>query len=166
MPSHSVHLSAEVTRILFIRNLPYDVTSSTMYQIFGQYGGIRQIRLCVNIRGYTATQRTPTSMRSILLHRISSPYKFHRSFFFICRGDAENMKTRGTAFVVYDDIFDAHAAQKALTGYSVDGRYLTVLFFRPGKTIAAKSAAESEAAEIEALKAEILASRSRTAAMS
>lgn len=76
------------------------------------------------------------------------------------------MKTRGTAFVVYDDIFDAHAAQKALTGYSVDGRYLTVLFFRPGKTNAPKSAAESEAAEIEALKAEILASRSRTAAMS
>eukprot|EP01035_Chromulina_nebulosa_P019656 gene19656-25571_t len=38
-------LPPEVNRILYIRNLPYKITVEEMYDIFGKYGPIRQIRL-------------------------------------------------------------------------------------------------------------------------
>eukprot|EP00729_Bicosta_minor_P007331 gene7331-10892_t len=41
----NARLPPEVNRILFIRNLPYKITSEQMYDIFGKYGAIRQIRL-------------------------------------------------------------------------------------------------------------------------
>jgi hypothetical protein len=31
--------------ILYVRNLPYNITAEEMYSIFGKYGAIRQIRL-------------------------------------------------------------------------------------------------------------------------
>ena len=58
-----------------------------MYDIFGKYGALRQIRL----------------------------------------GTA--VDTRGTAFVVYEDIFDAKNAVDHLSGFNVCGRYLVVLYF-------------------------------------
>merc|ERR550532_3186499 len=61
----NVRLPPEVNRVLYVRNLPYKITSEEMYDIFGKYGAIRQIRV----------GNTP--------------------------------ETRGTAFVVYEDIFDA-----------------------------------------------------------
>ena len=62
-----------------------------MYDIFGKYGPIRQIRL----------------------------------------GCAAN--TRGTAFVVYEDIFDAKNACEHLSGFNVCNRYLVVLYYQPHK---------------------------------
>jgi pre-mRNA branch site protein p14 len=44
MPA-SVVLAPEVTRILLVRNLPFEVTSEDMYGLFGKYGAIFQIRL-------------------------------------------------------------------------------------------------------------------------
>ena len=38
-----------------------------------------------------------------------------------------NKDTRGTAFVVYEDIYDAKAAVDHLSGFNVGGRYLVVL---------------------------------------
>merc|ERR1719155_159860 len=61
----NVRLPPEVNRILYVRNLPYKISSDELYDIFGKYGSIRQIR----------------------------------------RGNGP--ETRGTAFVVYDDIYDA-----------------------------------------------------------
>ena len=37
--------------------------------------------------------------------------------------------TRGTAFVVYDDIFDAKNAVDNLSGFNVANRYLIVLYY-------------------------------------
>lgn len=62
-----------------------------MYDIFGKYGAIRQIRLGVN------------------------------------------NDTRGTAFVVYEDIYDAKNAVDHLSGFNVCGRYLIVLYYQPNK---------------------------------
>ena len=62
-----------------------------MYEIFGRYGGIRQIR-----KGVTD-------------------------------------KTRGTAYVIYEDIFEAKAALEALSGYNIMGRYVVVLYFDKDK---------------------------------
>ena len=80
-------LRKEVSRSLYIKNLPYKIESEDLYTIFGKYGSIRQIRL----------------------------------------GNQHN--TRGTAFVVYDDIFDAKNAQESLSGFNVGGRYLVCLYF-------------------------------------
>ena len=39
-------------------------------------------------------------------------------------------ETRGTAFVVYEDIYDAKDALDHLSGFNVGGRYLVVLYFQ------------------------------------
>ena len=62
-----------------------------MYDIFGKFGAIRQIRL----------------------------------------GNAQD--TRGTAFVVYEDIYDAKTAVDHLSGFNVCGRYLVVLYYQQTK---------------------------------
>lgn len=81
-------LAPEVNRVLYVRNLPFKITSEEMYDIFGKYGAIRQIRL----------------------------------------GNAND--TRGTAFVVYEDIYDAKTALDHLAGFNVCGRYLVVLYYQ------------------------------------
>ena len=50
-------LPPEVNRTLYVRNLPFNVSSEDMHEIFGKYGALQQIRL-----GTTkATKGTPTS---------------------------------------------------------------------------------------------------------
>jgi pre-mRNA branch site protein p14 len=38
-------LPPEVNRMLYIKNLPYKITTEEMYDIFGKFGAIRQIRM-------------------------------------------------------------------------------------------------------------------------
>eukprot|EP00918_Siedleckia_nematoides_P087628 GHVU01192725.1.p4 GENE.GHVU01192725.1~~GHVU01192725.1.p4 ORF type:complete len:129 (-),score=23.46 GHVU01192725.1:1384-1770(-) len=87
----SVRLPPEVSKILYIRNLPFNIKAEDLYNIFETYGAIRQIR----------------------------------------RGNKAD--TRGTAFVVYHDIFDAKNAVDHLSGFNVAGRYLVVLYYNPVK---------------------------------
>merc|ERR1712087_54008 len=84
-------LPPEVNRCLYVRNLPFKVTAEEMYDIFGKYGPIRQIRL------------------------------------------GNSRETRGTAFVVYEDIYDAKNATDHLSGFNVCGRYLIVLYYQQTK---------------------------------
>ncbi len=42
----------------------------------------------------------------------------------------DTKETRGTAFVVYEDIYDAKDALDHLSGFNVGGRYLVVLYFQ------------------------------------
>ena len=49
--------------------------------------------------------------------------------------------TRGTAFVVYEDIHDAKAASDHLNGFNVCGRYLVVLYYQVRRPPARSSAA-------------------------
>ena len=81
----NVRLPPEVNRVLYVRNLPYKITSEEMYDIFGKYGAIRQIRV----------GNTP--------------------------------ETRGTAFVVYEDIFDAKNACDHLSGFNVCNRRVSLV---------------------------------------
>lgn len=71
-----------------------------MYDIFGKYGPIRQIRLYNNI---------------------NVAYSCYR-------GNTKD--TRGTAYVIYHDIYDAKNAVDHLSGFNVGGRYLIVLYYQ------------------------------------
>jgi len=87
----NARLPPEVNRALYVRNLPFKITSEEMYDIFGKYGPIRQIRL------------------------------------------GNTTDTRGTAFVVYEDIYDAKNAVDHLSGFNVCNRYLIVLYYQQSK---------------------------------
>ncbi|KAI6205076.1 RRM domain-containing protein [Aphelenchoides besseyi] len=88
----SSKLAPEINKILYAKNLPYKITAEEMYDIFGKFGAIRQIRI-----GNTA-------------------------------------ETRGTAFVVYEDIYDAKNACEHLNGFNVSNRYLVVLYYQATKS--------------------------------
>eukprot|EP00938_MAST-03A_sp_MAST-3A-sp1_P005085 g5085.t1 len=84
-------LPKSVNRALYVRNLPFKITPEELYDIFGKFGPIRQIRI------------------------------------------GNKKTTRGTAFVVYEDIYDAKNAVDHLSGFNVCGRYLIVLYYHPNK---------------------------------
>lgn len=106
----NVRLPPEVNRILYVKNLPYKITAEDMYDIFGKYGAIRQIRV----------GNTP--------------------------------ETRGSAFVIYEDIFDAKNACDHLSGFNVCNRYLVVLYYQPNKTYK-KMDQNKKAEELDKMKA-------------
>jgi pre-mRNA branch site protein p14 len=85
-------LPPEVNRILYVRNLPFNISAEDLYAIFGKYGAVYQIRL-----------------------------------------GNKDKDTRGTALVVYEDIYDAKSAVDHLSGFNVGGRYLVVLYYQPAK---------------------------------
>ena len=74
-------LPPDVTRILLVRNLPFKITAENLYEVFGAFGTIRQLRM------------------------------------------SNAQETKGSAFVIFDDIFDAKNAVDKLSGHSVMGRY-------------------------------------------
>ena len=83
-----------------------------MYDIFGKYGPVRQIRL----------GNTP--------------------------------ETQGTAFVVFEDIYDAKSAVDHLSGFNVGGRYLIVLYYQTAKGVVRGHIGEKKK-ELSALKAKL-----------
>ncbi|CAM9813389.1 unnamed protein product [Ascophyllum nodosum] len=107
-----MRLPPEVNRAVYVRNLPFKISADEMYDIFGKYGAIRQIRL----------------------------------------GDRQD--TRGTAFVVYEDIYDAKAAVDHLSGFNVCGRYLIVLYYQPAK-MQKRMDQQAKKQELEELRAKL-----------
>ena len=71
--SRSNKLAPEANRILFVKNLAYDIDSAALFDLFGKFGPIRQIR--------AGTSNT----------------------------------TKGTAYVVYEDVLDAKSALRPLS---------------------------------------------------
>ncbi|KAJ1964042.1 hypothetical protein GGI12_001681 [Dipsacomyces acuminosporus] len=50
-----------------------------------------------------------------------------------CRGAGAEANTKGTAFVIYEDIYDAKEACDHLQGFNVMGRYLIVLYYQTNR---------------------------------
>lgn len=48
-------------------------------------------------------------------------------------GRGSGKDTRGTAYVVYDDIYDAKNAVDHLSGFNVANRYLIVLYYNSSR---------------------------------
>ncbi|KAK5168825.1 uncharacterized protein LTR77_006134 [Saxophila tyrrhenica] len=84
-------IDPQVNRALFVKNLSYNVSTDDLFDLFGKFGPIRQIR----------------------------------------QGIATN--TKGTAFVVYEDVMDAKGACDKLNGFNFQNRYLVVLYHQPEK---------------------------------
>ncbi|KDN53076.1 RNA-binding domain-containing protein [Tilletiaria anomala UBC 951] len=97
------------SRILFVKNLNYSIKGEDLYELFGRYGPIRQIRI----------------------------------------GDGP--KTKGTAYVAFEEMNDAKQALDRLNGFHLQERYIVVLYHMPQKLTAKAELARREA-ELEALK--------------
>ncbi|GAB1297277.1 Splicing factor 3B subunit 6 [Apodemus speciosus] len=130
----NIRLPPEVNRILYIRNLPYKITAEEMYDIFGKYGPIRQIRVYhwkVGSDGRThlpCLHPVPAGQGSCgFSHFPSSPRKP------VGLREGNTPETRGTAYVVYEDIFDAKNACDHLSGFNVCNRYLVVLYYNANR---------------------------------
>jgi len=64
------------------------------------------------------------------------------------------VKTKGTVFVVFDDVMDAKNALERLNGFHFQGRYIVVLYHVPAKQDAAAATAELARREQELVLAE------------
>ena len=71
--------------------------------------------------------------------------------------------TRGTAFVIYEDIYDAKAAVDHLSGFNVGGRYLVVLYYQPAK-FQRRAEAEEKQKELEELRRRVQKKKAQMAA--
>ncbi|KAJ6089990.1 hypothetical protein N7467_005206 [Penicillium canescens] len=89
---------------------PYNVTAEQLFDLFGKFGPIRQIR----------------------------------------QGIANNSK--GTAFVVYEDVHDAKQACDKLNGFNFQNRYLVVLYHQPEKMLRTKEDLSERQDNLERLK--------------
>jgi len=94
------NLPPGANRILFVKNLNYTITGDDLYDLFGRYGSIRQIRL------------------------------------------GNEAKTKGTAFVVFEDVMDAKNALDHLNGFHLQERYIVVLYHMPARQDAAAAKAD------------------------
>jgi len=103
-------LAPEVQRALFVKNLSYNVSSEELFDLFGKFGPIRQIR----------------------------------------QGIANN--TKGTAFVVYEDVMDAKTACDKLNGFNFQNRYLVVLYHQPEKMVRSENDLAKRQESLEKLK--------------
>ncbi|KAM7222123.1 hypothetical protein V8F06_002395 [Rhypophila decipiens] len=108
--SRANKLGPEVNRALFVKNLSYNVTPEELFDLFGRYGPIRQVR----------------------------------------QGIASN--TKGTAFVVYEDVMDAKQACDKLNGFNFQNRYLVVLYHQPDKMLKTKDDLEARKEHLERIK--------------
>ncbi|KAF1940705.1 RNA-binding domain-containing protein [Clathrospora elynae] len=103
-------LAPEVNRALFVKNLSFNVTPEELFDLFGKFGPVRQIR----------------------------------------QGIANN--TKGTAFVVYEDVMDAKSACDKLNGFNFQNRYLVVLYHQPDKMLKAANDLAERQENLEKLK--------------
>ncbi|ORX37524.1 hypothetical protein BD324DRAFT_622252 [Kockovaella imperatae] len=102
------------SRALFIKNLNFNISGNDLYDLFGKYGAIRQVRL----------------------------------------GTDTNLKTKGTAYVVYENPDDAREALTHLNGFHLMERYIVVLYHQPSKQQASALAKAEIRAREQALEME------------
>ncbi|KAM3558428.1 hypothetical protein MY1884_004000 [Beauveria asiatica] len=110
MSSRGGKLAPEVNRALFVKNLSYNVTPEELFDLFGKFGPIRQVR-----QGIASA-------------------------------------TKGTAFVVYEDVIDAKQACDKLNGFNFQNRYLVVLYHQPDKMAKSKEDLEARRESLARLK--------------
>lgn len=133
MATRSAKLSAEVNRALYAKNLPFNVAPEELFELFGKFGPIRQ---------YVDPLRKP---RHVCADSNCSSRR-------IRQGIAAN--TKGTAYVVYEDVLDAKSACDKLNGFNFQNRYLVVLYHQPEKMAKSQADLAERQENLEKLKRE------------
>ena len=123
-----------------MRNLPFKITPEELYDIFGKYGEARPSR------------------HTLLYVSVSSWLTLLAGAVFQIRLGERGKDTKGTAFVVYEDIYDAKRAVDHLSGFNVGGRYLVVQYYQPAK-FQKKADAEEKKKELEELRRAVKAKK-------
>ena len=162
-------LPPEVNRILYVRNLPFKITSEELYDIFGKYGAVYQIRLGERGKDTRGTAFVGECIYLFIYflyivclshHNIDSkPLLFAILIFAICNTHIvyvahTQSNNQHTLLKVYEDIYDAKRAVDHLSGFNVGGRYLVVMYYQPAKFEKRADAAEKKR-EIEELRRQI-----------
>ena len=134
----NMRLPPEVNRALYVRNLPFKITAEEMYDIFGKVRAHKTTLVRAATFAHRAHADRPlVSQPSELVEVARTPLTCasSRLQFGAIRqmrlGNASD--TRGTAFVVYEDIYDAKNALDHLSGFNVCGRYLVVLYYQQAR---------------------------------
>ncbi|PKI85276.1 hypothetical protein MVES1_001384 [Malassezia vespertilionis] len=83
--------SGQQSRILYVKNMNYNTQGADLYELFGRYGAIRQIRI------------------------------------------GTTQATRGSAYIVYEEMGDAKNALSNLNGFHLQERYIVVLYHVPSR---------------------------------
>jgi pre-mRNA branch site protein p14 len=109
----------DTSQILYVRNLPYKIENSELFELFGRYGPVPQIRI------------------------------------------GNTKETRGTAYVIYENIEHSKEAYKHLSGFNLQGRYLIVIFWHPNSATNPKKMAQREKRELEQYKEELMEKKRR-----
>jgi pre-mRNA branch site protein p14 len=121
------------SRALFVKNLSYTVSTEELFDLFGKFGPVRY------------ALHPSLSMRHHSAHQPDHPADIPRTSRQIRQGIAAN--TKGSAYVVYEDVNDAKSACDRLNGFNFQSRYLVVLYHQPekmSKTHAAAAASSSQ----------------------
>lgn len=165
----NLRLPPEVNRALYVRNLPFKITPEEMYDIFGKYGAIRQIRLGnAQVPPPTGPERSRGAAALAVplgptldagrpcCFATPGPHRAHAANRPARRSSrrVRAQDTRGTAFVVYEDIYDAKNAVDHLSGFNVCGRYLVVLYYQQTK-MQKRLDTEREAKELAEMRARL-----------
>ncbi|KAF2273972.1 uncharacterized protein EI97DRAFT_460647 [Westerdykella ornata] len=121
-------LAPEVNRALFVKNL-------------------RQVLRCFHTLHFDSNIKDSFNVSAEELFDLFGKFGPVRQ---IRQGIASN--TKGTAFVVYEDVMDAKQACDKLNGFNFQNRYLVVLYHQPDKMIKAQTDLAERQANLENLK--------------
>lgn len=111
----------------------YNVTPEELFELFGKFGAIRYVKslffFCSPSLFWTISNTHHSQVR---------------------QGIANN--TKGTAFVVYEDVMDAKQACDKLNGFNFQNRYLVVLYHQPDKMVKSREDLEARKENLARLK--------------
>ncbi|OGE52028.1 hypothetical protein PENARI_c011G03815 [Penicillium arizonense] len=129
-------LAPEANRILFAKNLKYVLHQSPLYSV-----------VIPEISALQAVIYKRDQDRAEQLFDLFGKFGPIRQ---IRQGIANNSK--GTAFVVYEDVHDAKQACDKLNGFNFQNRYLVVLYHQPEKMLRTKEDLSERQDNLERLK--------------
>ncbi|KAM0747352.1 hypothetical protein T439DRAFT_99512 [Meredithblackwellia eburnea MCA 4105] len=136
-------LPPDANRILFVKNLNYKTRGDDLYDLFGKYGAVRQIRLGNEAK---TSMFPPFSLVSEGWRRCPMRRGMQGTL-----TPSHHPQTGGTAYVVFEEIMDAKSAFDHLNGFHLQERYLVVLYHQAAKLTKAQDIAQREA-ELKAQK--------------
>lgn len=130
-------------RILYVRNLPFNIsseevpcrtlctTSCTQPNLTPTVAQHVSLCRCMRFLDDLGQYGRYDSELNAVVPFISWQCAGLRTLNCLCRGSTK--ETRGTAYVVYEDIYDAKTAVEHLSGFNVANRYLIVLYYNHQK---------------------------------